>query len=144
MWYTPLMYMKWRQQIRPQSDPHTNKALCHWWALFGHKPGVLPYKKVTSSQCIVTASFQGTSFLDEVTWGCLNIKKASYQCRDFHYKDKTVSRPSYLYNGNPHLERPSFYWEGARSVKVLHNRLKPEILKKTCLNFQSALCLLMA
>ena len=26
----------------------------------------------------------------------------SYQYRDYHYKDKTVWRPSYLYNGNPH------------------------------------------
>ena len=31
----------------------------------------------------------------------LNTKMPSYQYRDSHYKDKTVSRPSYLYDGNP-------------------------------------------
>ena len=30
-----------------------------------------------------------------------NIKMSSYQHRDSHYKDTTVSRPSYLYNRNP-------------------------------------------
>ena len=29
-------------------------------------------------------------------------KKWSYQYRDSYYKDKTVSRPSYLYGGNPY------------------------------------------
>ena len=28
--------------------------------------------------------------------GCLNIKMSSYQYKDAHVKDKTVSRPSYL------------------------------------------------
>ena len=31
-----------------------------------------------------------------VIWGRLNIKMSSYQYRDPHVKDKTVSRPSYL------------------------------------------------
>ena len=31
----------------------------------------------------------------------LSIKISPYQERDSHYKDKTVSRPSYLYNRNP-------------------------------------------
>ena len=30
-----------------------------------------------------------------------NIKMPSYQYRDSYHKDKTVSRPSYLYNANP-------------------------------------------
>ena len=29
----------------------------------------------------------------------------SYQCWDSHYKDKTVSRPSYLYNDDPHTRK---------------------------------------
>ena len=33
--------------------------------------------------------------------GCLDIKMSSYQYRNSHYKDNTVFRPSYLYNGNP-------------------------------------------
>ena len=32
--------------------------------------------------------------------GWFNIKTPPYQYRDSHYKDKTVSWPSYLYNGN--------------------------------------------
>ena len=33
---------------------------------------------------------------------CLDVKTLSYQHRDSHYKDKKVSWPSYLHNGNPH------------------------------------------
>ena len=43
----------------------------------------------------------------------LNIKMSSEHYRDSHYKDKTVVRPSYLYNGNPCLERQSLYWNKA-------------------------------
>ena len=35
----------------------------------------------------------------------------SYQYRNFHYKDKTVSWPSYLYNGNPLTWKDHFYIE---------------------------------
>ena len=31
----------------------------------------------------------------------LNIKMLSYQYSDSHYIEKTISRPSYVYNGNP-------------------------------------------
>ena len=42
----------------------------------------------------------------------------SYQYRDSHVKDKTVSRPSYLWYGNPHTwERWSLYWDGALVAK---------------------------
>ena len=41
-----------------------------------------------------------------------NIKMSSYQYRDPHVKDKTVSRPSYLYYENPYMwERRSLYWD---------------------------------
>ena len=40
------------------------------------------------------------SYLYEIR-GRFNIKTPSCQYRNIHYKDKTVSRPSYLYNGNP-------------------------------------------
>ena len=44
----------------------------------------------------------------------LNIKMPSYQYRDPHVEDKTVSRPSYLEHGNPHTwKRRSLYWDGA-------------------------------
>ena len=39
---------------------------------------------------------------------CLNTKITSYQYRDSHYKDKAISRPSYLYNGNPHTWKTVF------------------------------------
>ena len=40
------------------------------------------------------------------------IKMSCYQHRNSHFKDKTVSWPSYLYNGkSPFLERPSLYWD---------------------------------
>ena len=39
----------------------------------------------------------------------LNVKMSSYQYRNSHYKDKTLSRPSfYLYNGNPIPEKTVF------------------------------------
>ena len=48
----------------------------------------------------------------------LNIKM-SYQYRDPHVKDNTVSRPSYFQHGNPHtLERRSLYWAGTRSSSL--------------------------
>ena len=37
--------------------------------------------------------------------------KVSYQYMDYHCKDKTVSRPSHLYNRNTHTW--SLYWDGA-------------------------------
>ena len=37
----------------------------------------------------------------------------SHQYRGFHYKDKTVSRPSYLCNETSYLERGSLYWDGS-------------------------------
>ena len=48
--------------------------------------------------------------------GRLDIKM-SFQYRDPHDKDKTVSRPSYLYRGNPHIwERQSLYWNGGPAI----------------------------
>ena len=46
--------------------------------------------------------------------GHLNIKMSSYRYRDSYVKDKTVSRPSYLQHGNPHIsERQTWYWDRA-------------------------------
>ena len=42
-----------------------------------------------SNQSLVITVFAGER---------LNIKMPSYQYRDYHEKDKTVSRPSYFYN----------------------------------------------
>ena len=45
------------------------------------------------------------------TRGWLSIKMASYQYRDSHYKDKTVSRPSYLYYVDSHTYKMIFILE---------------------------------
>ena len=53
---------------------------------------------------------------------------SSYQCRDFLYKDNTVSRPSYLYTGTPHtvfiLRRDLAGWR----LMTLHGCLAPRRL----------------
>ena len=41
----------------------------------------------------------------------LNTKMSSYQYRNSRYKDNTISRPSYLYNGNLHTWKDSLYIE---------------------------------
>ena len=43
-----------------------------------------------------------------IALGRLNIKIPSYEYRKSHYTDKTVSRPSYLNNGNPILGKTVF------------------------------------
>ena len=49
----------------------------------------------------------------------LSINILSYQKKDSHVKDKTVSRPSYLWHGNPHtLKRRTLYWDGAQLILV--------------------------
>ena len=44
-----------------------------------------------------------------VRGGGLNIKTPSDQYIDFHDKDETVSRPSYLYNENNHIWKDRLY-----------------------------------
>ena len=48
---------------------------------------------------------------ERTTGGRLNIKMPSYQYRDSHDKDKTVSRPSYLYHKNHHTWKDDLYIE---------------------------------
>ena len=43
-----------------------------------------------------------------------NIKTSSYKYRDHHYQDKTVSRPSCLYNGNNHTWKDRLYIQMGR------------------------------
>ena len=50
-----------------------------------------------------------------LTWGCLNIKTPFCQYRNYHYKDTTVLRPCYLYNGNPYMQK-DWYWDLIHSV----------------------------
>ena len=43
--------------------------------------------------------------------GLVNLQMLSYRYRSSHYKDKTVSRPSYLYDGNLHTWKDQLYIE---------------------------------
>ena len=44
---------------------------------------------------------------------CLKIKMLSYQYRNSHYKDKTTSRLSYLYEGNSYTRKDGLHIETA-------------------------------
>ena len=50
----------------------------------------------------------GTNKWPTSIWGRLNIKMPPYQHGNFLYKDKTVTRPSYLYDGNPYTRKDAF------------------------------------
>ena len=52
--------------------------------------------------------FGRRSFVLVLTFRCLNKRILSYRYRNSHYKVKTVSRPSYLYNGNPIPKKAAF------------------------------------
>ena len=56
--------------------------------------------------------------------GCLNIKVLSYQHRNSHFKDELVSRPSYLYDGNPYTWKDVLYIETGASPQCV-NTLRP-------------------
>ena len=49
--------------------------------------------------------------LTNMPGGRLNIKMSSYQYRDSHYKDETVSRLSHLYDGNLYTKKDVLYIE---------------------------------
>ena len=48
---------------------------------------------------------------ESIAGPCLNIKMIYFQVWDFHYKDKTVVRPSYVLDGNLHVGKTSLYWD---------------------------------
>ena len=52
--------------------------------------------------------------------GRLNIKMPSYQYRDSHYKDKTVSRPSYLYNRNILTWKDGLHIEAGPKSRIIN------------------------
>ena len=54
----------------------------------------------------------------------INIK-LSYQYRDLHHKDTTLSRPSYRYNGKSHTRKDCIYIEtGPRTYHLLVLKIK--------------------
>ena len=58
-------------------------------------------------------------FLENNSVDSLNTKMPSYQYRNSHYKNKTVWRPSYLYNGNIHTWKSCLYIETGLSQSDL-------------------------
>ena len=50
---------------------------------------------------LVTAPIKCSRSFNKMSGCCLSIKMLSYQYEDSHYKDKMVSWPSYICNGNP-------------------------------------------
>ena len=51
------------------------------------------------------------------TWEVFHYQDNVLPVHDSHYKDKTVVRPSYPFNLNPHLERQPLCWNGASNLK---------------------------
>ena len=77
----------------------------------------IPMAKFKTLVPPVNSSNNGrTTILDGQTLGeRINIKIPSCQYKDFHYKDKTVSWPAYLYMGLLCRKRRSLYWYMARA-----------------------------
>ena len=62
-------------------------------------------------------------YSDVSTRALSQCKDGLSRCEDFHYKDKMVMRPSYLYNGNPYTGKTtSLYWDA--SLNVLNRVLR--------------------
>ena len=58
--------------------------------------------------CLCTITYQDICPQIWRFGGRINIRLSYYQYRNSHYKDKTVSLPSYHYNGNPMLGKKVF------------------------------------
>ena len=57
--------------------------------------------------------------------GWFSIKMTSYQCRKSHCGDKTILRPSYLYNGTSYTDKmTSLYWIKAQDPNMCGTFLK--------------------
>ena len=62
----------------------------------------------SSVQGIITTHSNG-----KIPLHCFNINTAFPWHNDFHYKDMTVARPSYLYNGSPYVEKTTSLYQDA-------------------------------
>ena len=87
--------------------------------------------------CVCGAPYSRMTDTDlKQTGGCCNIKMPSYQYRDSHVKEKTVS-PTVLYLTweSPYLVRWSLYWDGDQfNNKMLTHR--GEALNISWIDFQ--------
>ena len=84
---------------------------------------------MTSFQFPVTPMKSGTANYHQDTGalqcsgGCFIIKILSYQWRNFHYKDKTVSQPSYLYSVNTILGKMVFILKWPQVTMLLSDSI---------------------
>ena len=83
------------------------------------------HRRVKQFYCFLTSDFVKLPnnlfvfLLTDRTGVWFNINMSSYQYRDYHVRDKTVSRPTYLYHGNLHIWNDGLFWHGSRSF--FHN-----------------------
>ena len=63
---------------------------------------------------------------------CLNIKMSSYQYTDSHYKNKTVWRPTHLYNENPHTWKIVVLIKQPWRFKDMRSGACPNIKMSSC------------
>ena len=88
----------WRNFLPSCIGSYQNyKFRCNRWSFFNDIP-VLVHPVLTHYPLQNLAS---SAMRSSICWGCHNVKMASYQYKDSHHKDKTVSWPSYLYHVNP-------------------------------------------
>ena len=69
------------------------------------------YSKQYLAEAFPSVGFGGCSHWCFPQGACLDIKMLFHQYRNSHHKDKTVSRPSYLYHGNHHTWKDHLYIE---------------------------------
>ena len=66
-------------------------------------------------------------------------------CRGFQWQNKTVMRPSYLYNGNSHTDKTSVYWDCFQHLQIIPLQLyclnRHQTILHTFLNFFTNLTL---
>ena len=96
-----------------QRKHQSSASLAFVWGIH-RSPVNSPHKgPVTRKMHLMTSSCK-TKIQMCLIWAHLHIKMPFDQCRDSYYKDKTVSRLYYLYNGNSHTWKyGSSYWDGA-------------------------------
>ena len=73
----------------------------------------------------------GILWLQRYGWGASNKDSMLSVYMDFRYKDKTVMRPSYLYNGNPYTGKAVFLYRNSARVFCI-NPIIPVVLLMPC------------
>ena len=87
-----------------------------------------------SATCCAAVYLSSSSFWEQVRTGpCLNIKTGLPRYRYYHYKDKTVVRPSYLYNGNSYTGKTTSLYSLTRYCAATSSQVKVPNVLRWCL-----------